>query len=696
MVPFVRQLGAESGVQLNPLVDGSEIPSVGNADQKFGIIMRATRGRIDKPFLVDRGNVFKKLGNGETIRVNALNEAWVSVVEALNNGAYEAVVQRLVTDQAKVKYAVLRRRADIKPKELSPTETVDNVFPAIIKDKAGQVVDPISEFWGDVIKVDDTHVKIELRGEKLKKHQNEQGVEGLWCGFAIVAPQDATKYKKNGGEPKDLETNVHDKEKGYALYWDVSKQSKAAVTIQFCKGDSGETPIGEPITYEADTSKVIPETETVPEFEFSVEDELPTDKFVLAVKHLECFNDGIKLSFHADQKIENGEEVPNEVITVKLTDPDGVQLYEFTGSLVDGAKDDYGSSYFLPDVVSNRTDNVELTVGVTGIDAAINTDSTAYGYTENGQQAWVESDTLICFEEGGFAYTVQDYMKARENLQHTEHDFMYISSGGSQAPALLAQLAQLAFDSNKIFKFNVSGELDVEAAIAFVNQLNMGANKTAHLIHAFWSPIKSDDPTGVNPKGYFETATLNIAFACGRNAQTNAKGFAPKNYVVAGREWPINRTGITQTCKISDQDKDKLAKAKINPVCYEIYTGGGRYVYFDSLTQALVDNSQRKLISVSEMSVDIDDKVCRAAKDYLQLPMDKAIQNLNEYLKVLFEGAQASRWIVASNDPQMGGAAFKYLVQPNEAKPYDAIDVNYWVRYDGTARAIFVTQTLTK
>ena len=88
-VAFVRQLGYESGVQLNPLRDNSEIPSSDNSDQVFGIIMRSTRGRIDRPFKVDRGNVFKKLGTGEQMRVNTLNEAWVHVVEALNNGAYE-------------------------------------------------------------------------------------------------------------------------------------------------------------------------------------------------------------------------------------------------------------------------------------------------------------------------------------------------------------------------------------------------------------------------------------------------------------------------------------------------------------------------------------------------------------------------------------------------------------------------------
>ena len=44
----------------------------------------------------------------------------------------------------------------------------------------------------------------------------------------------------------------------------------------------------------------------------------------------------------------------------------------------------------------------------------------------------------------------------------------------------------------------------------------------------------------------------------------------------------------------------------------------------------------------------------------------------------------------------MGGKSFIYDVRPNEQRPYDDVDVAYALRYDGTARRIFVTQTLTK
>ena len=549
---FVRQLGAESGIQLNPLKDNSGIPATSNSDQIFGIIMRATRGRIDRPFEVDASNVYKKLGKGEQIRINALNEAWVHVVEALSNGAYSCVVQRLTTAKAKIKYLICR---------VTKTEAADG----------------------------------------------------------------------------------------------------AAATQKYT---------------------------------FEVAEELPKDGFFFALKHLECHNDGIKVEIHAEEENEGGKDVDQKVFALKVIDADENTLYSFEGSVDVDAKDDFGNSAYLPDVISKQTDNIELTFGADA--GAFIPESDAYGYDENGQQKWVESPILACFDEGGFAYETADYVRARKALQNATFDFAYVSSGGTQSPALLGQLSQLCYDTNKQCRFDIPGGLTPEAAINFVRQLNFGASKTAHLMQAFWSPLKSDDPTGVNPAGYFGTATLNIAYACARNAEKNAKGFAPKNYPIAGVNWPIQRTNIVQTYTCEQSELNQLAKAKINPVRYETYSAGGKYVFFDSITCAQVDSSLRKLIAVADMSTSIDDFVCRTVKEFLQLPMSVAIKKTEDFLKTLFEGAEASGWLVPSSDPQMGGAAWRFTVAANEQRPYDTIDVNYWLRYDGTARQIFITQTLTK
>ena len=543
---FVRQLGREPGVQLNPLRDASEVPSSDNSDQVFGIIMRAQRGRIDKPFKVDRGNARRRLGKGEQIRVSALNEAYVHVIEALNNGAYEAVVQRLVDSAAVVKWASV---------------TVDGTTGAI--------------------------------------------------------------------------------------------------------------------TYAVSSTE-------------------PVAPYLLAVQHLECHNDGIKLDYRADENKVAGVAQSNKVITLRIRDADGGLLYEFTGSLDPLATDDFGQPYYLPDVVATRTDAVLVKVGVTGATATVATTSDAYGYDVNGAEKWSKSGVLVCFTEGAMAYLAADYSAARLSMQNTPHDYAYLSSGGTQSTALLGQLAQLAFDTNKQLKFDVPGSLTPTAAIAFVESLNFGASQTAHLLHAFWAPLKSDDPTGVNSKGYLGVATLNIGYACARNAQINAQGFAPKNYPIAGRNWPIQRTGIVQAYNPSRQELNALAKAKINPVLFETFTGGGRFVYTDSLTCALVDSSLKKLISVADMSTSIDEAVTRFGKDVLQLPMATAQRRMQDFLTALFTAAEAAEWLVPSSAPEMDGEAWRYEVQSNAQRPYDCLDVAYWLRYDGTVRQIFVTQTLTR
>jgi len=158
----------------------------------------------------------------------------------------------------------------------------------------------------------------------------------------------------------------------------------------------------------------------------------------------------------------------------------------------------------------------------------------------------------------------------------------------------------------------------------------------------------------------------------------------------------VNRSGIVQTYTPNNQELNALARAKINPVIFESYTGGGRYVFRDSLTCAMVESSLKKLIAVADMSTSIDDAVTRFGKDVLQMPMKIAVKRMRDFLTALFENAQASDWIVPASDPAMGGSAWRFTVAPNEVRPYDLMDVSYWLRYDGTTRQIHVTHTLSR
>ena len=102
------------------------------------------------------------------------------------------------------------------------------------------------------------------------------------------------------------------------------------------------------------------------------------------------------------------------------------------------------------------------------------------------------------------------------------------------------------------------------------------------------------------------------------------------------------------------------------------------------------------MISVADMACSIDDRITRAAKDFLQLPMKVAIQRMNALCKALFEGAESAGWLQKSNDPQMGGNAFMYQVKESELNPMDQMNISYWVHYDGVNRAVFVNHTITR
>lgn len=620
---FTRALGAEPGVQLNPLRDNSEIQVLDNWDQNFAIAMRATRGRIDKPFKVNRNNIKLKLGPGESMRSSALNEAYAHVVEALNNGAYEAVVQRLATSAAAVKWAKV-------------TLTPVGSGAALTATVAGGLITVVTV---------------------------GQGGTGYTSGATItVTPA--------GGHGA-----------GAVLTPVISAQG-VITSVTIIDDGSGYT--------EAPTLTVVASAWTT---DFAVSETAPSGSFLLSVKHLECFNDGIKLELRADEKKTGGVAEANDRVTLKIKDKDGIPLYEFSGSLDSTAIDDYGNSLYLPDVAASRTDAAEIAVG--NLDA-IPVASDCYGYDAYGYEQWAKSSVLVCFTEGGTGYAVGDYSSARAKLKATNFDYGYIAAGGTQSTALLAQLAQLAFDTNTQLRFDIPGSLGPDAAIAFVEQLNYGGSLAAHLLHGYWAPLKMDDPTGINPKSYFGRSTLNIALACRRNSQVNAKGFAPKNYPVAGRNWPINNAGIVQTYFPVDQERNALAKAKINPVLFMTFAGGGRYVYADSITSALVESSLIKLIAVAEMSTTVDKYITMVGNAILQLPMKIAVKRMSDALDAYLSAAQASDWIVPSNDPMMEGQGWKYEVKPDEVRPYDRMVVNTWIRYDGTVRQIFATQTLSR
>lgn len=524
-----------SGVQLLALQDDTDRGPVSNTDQIFGTLGRFERGAIDRAFLVDSSTRTRTLGGASSTLASALNEAHIQLFEALDSGAYQACVSRLVPAAAKNQFMT----------------------------------------------------------------------------FAIGADKAAT--------------------------WAVADELAAG--------------------------------------------------YMLAIKHLECFNDGVKIGIHAVEKRSDlGVAMPTTNVSIRLIDvKTGEQLFDdFEGSLLVDAKDESGMSAYLPAVASSFTDMVEITVGAT---TAIASDAAFYGLDTDGSEKWVYA-TLNYFAEGGTTYANADYDAAIQRLYDTDIGYGYLHAGGTQNTALLSKMSAFSFTANKPFPFDVPGNLSVDGAVAFMANLNLDS----HYPVAYWTPVTADDPLN-GGKAYIGASGVQIGMRCARNATTDANDVAPKHRPVAGSQFPLSRTGARQTRKLSPQDLDKLAKAKINPVCYETYASGSKLVFRDSLTCAKT-TGDKKLASVAEMSAAVDDAVTAYSKEVLQGGIGEAVDKITKFIEKGFEALQTAGWFVPS--VELRGAAYTATIIPNSRFPKEKIDVRYKISYQGCARIITVGQTLSK
>lgn len=409
---------------------------------------------------------------------------------------------------------------------------------------------------------------------------------------------------------------------------------------------------------------------------------------LFSIKHLECFNDGVVVEVNAVESLDSGgAQAPTKMIKLSLRDPvtDDLLYPQFIGSLDPLAKDPYQKSMYLPDVVSSITDEVEISVLA---NASVPVASVFYGTDAAGDDKTVRK-LLSYFTEGTGALVTADMDRACSQLEKSQWAFGFIGSGGSQDAVFIGKLLALGKKMNKQVRWDISGKNTVAQAVTFYKTV-IGTDSLYS--QCFFAPIMGDDPLN-GGKAVFGTSSLNIGLACARNSQRDTNGIAPKHWPIAGSDFAVNRGGLSQILDFDDAELKLLAKTKINPVMFVNYESGGRFVWYDSLTGALA-NADRGMIAVADMATSTDDVVTRYAQECLQKPMSVAIKRLTDFLQTYFEALETAGWTKPS--PELGNRSFVAKVSRVQNNPNRSINVEYWVKYDGTARTIYVTQTLSK
>jgi hypothetical protein len=425
---------------------------------------------------------------------------------------------------------------------------------------------------------------------------------------------------------------------------------------------------------------------------FAVGASIPASGQTFTVKHLGCHSDGIKIAVHADEYKVGGVLTNTPIVTVRIMDADGNTLHEIRGSLTAGAQDEFNQSIYLPDLSEAIAgDMLEWTIPAGGL---IDTAHDCYGRDSNGRDKWVISATLACFTEGGTGYTNTDYDAAVTRLRNATEDYGYILGGGSRAVALLTAMGDLAFDTNRQFLLDAPGEYTPAQVAAFVNSLGFTSVGRDHYPQIYWAPFKSYDPlTGI--VWAWGTSAAQAGYRCGKNRNTNAYGLSAKHEPVAGARGNVGRREyrpLPVMKTLTEQDLSDLADARVNPVLFRQYASGSFYTYTDTLTAANTRLSWRKLVTVAEMSSYIDEMVVRFGNEVLQTSMTAGIRQLKDFLERFFSNCLATEWLVDIGDPQI--PPYFYTVEPSPLRPADAVEIKYWLHYNGLIRQARVKQII--
>ncbi len=410
---------------------------------------------------------------------------------------------------------------------------------------------------------------------------------------------------------------------------------------------------------------------------------------LLTLKHLECFSDGVVVEINAEAaKNDLGVAQPSTMVVIRLVDPvtEKVILGPFRGSLLPTSVDEYSNSNYIVDVVAKGTDLLQVVE--VAEDASVPVACAFYGKLNNRDR--YRSEKISYFTEGPKVYNTDEIEDAILRLKRSRPNFSYIGLGGTQNIAMIAAVLDAGKEINKQVLWDIPGHLDPAAAVAFYE--SVGGSTDSIYSQCYWAPIKSDAPQG-GGKTYVGTSGQQIGLRCARNAQTNAKGIAPRNRVIAGSDYALSRTNMTLTYEVENDELEALAASRINPCVFKDYRSGPKYAWLDSLTGAQTEGAT-KLIAVVEMATWVDDVITAYCEEVLQKPMEESIELALRFVGELFPALESAKWLKGT--AELGGASWRAKVEANAADPYERMDVRHDVRYDGTNRVTTVQQTIVR
>lgn len=358
----------------------------------------------------------------------------------------------------------------------------------------------------------------------------------------------------------------------------------------------------------------------------------------------------------------------------KVHHADGSIIYEFDGSADIEAVNEFNESDFIGD-------NASFFYG----------DEIEFVHAESPVLTNVQelNKTVFAkyFTDTGTPETEQ-YQAAAAKLAQTPLQYNKIINS-SKNVALVQALIEAGIIANRRVYIDIDGTLSPEAAVAWKNQFNYDAQSGMYLSWLY-APIVRTDPTGVSGVMTFGTSGMRAGYAAAHNMNLNALGLPPLQQPIAGKDFMLSGTRITETRTLTDSELALLAENKIIPVMYQEYHDGSGFVWADSLSGAKKSGIS-KLESAADISIWAQETWGRFSKSLEQKPMTEAIKQAKIFTERTLKQMETSGWLVPSATL---GAAYAYEISPNERYPDDRLEIVLYLSINGVVRRVTVSSRL--
>ena len=233
---------------------------------------------------------------------------------------------------------------------------------------------------------------------------------------------------------------------------------------------------------------------------------------------------------------------------------------------------------------------------------------------------------------------------------------------------------------------------DAEGAlisVASITSMVTALDIKTHLLQHIWSPnvARPRDALSIRGRKYPAYAIGKyLAYKALRNARTTAQGIPKIADPIAGEPYSFDLPGIEPALRLTQQDIEELAKAKINVVRRIKYDTGVKFVLSDVLTQYDSKNSALRLVNATEIACYTTNRCIDILKRHMLKKTTSFLTDAGRDIQNFLDGSVSAGLLKSAQD--LGGKPYEFSLVPDEQYPFERVRFYLARRPEGAVRAV--------